>query len=138
MLAPHETLRTQAGATDRYSAASDGLLNHGQGHPRAAGTFPRMLGRFVRERRLLSLNQAIAKMTVQPARMAGIPKGTLEPGADADITIFDPQTIIDRATFRDPLVAPLGIEQVLINGEPVLVREKLLYSNRGKALRPER
>jgi dihydroorotase len=115
--------------------ASDGVpLINGQGHPRGVGTNARVLGRYVRDEALLSLTDAIARMTLLPAQrlerwvpqMAG--KGRLKVGADADITIFDPATVIDRATYEKPDQASLGIIHVLVNGAPV-VRNSALVPN---------
>jgi len=98
--------------------ASDGILQDGSGHPRAAGTFPRILGRFVRENGLLTLHEALKKMTYLPAIRLGLKKkGLIEGGLDADITIFDPQKIIDKATYKNPTEPPEGIEWVIVNGK---------------------
>lgn len=96
------------------------------GHPRLAGTFARILGRYVRERGAIDLMDALARMTIDPATrlepfvpaMAG--KGRIRAGADADLTIFDPKTVIDRATYESPMRASEGIEYVLVNGVVVL------------------
>ena len=98
--------------------ASDGILQNGSGHPRAAGTFPRILGKFVRESNLLSLHEALKKMTCLPASRLGLKKkGIIEEGFDADITIFDPRNIIDKATYENPTEPPDGIEWVIVNGK---------------------
>ena len=97
--------------------ASDGILDRGQGHPRAAGTFPRLIASYVRTGRL-SLYEAIRKMTAMPAERLGLPnKGTLRVGADADLVIFDPDQFRDRATFAEPLLPPEGIDLVMIAGK---------------------
>jgi N-acyl-D-amino-acid deacylase len=127
---------TMAMKHPRVMAASDGLINDRQGHPRVAGTFPRMIGEYVRERKLMTLSQAIEKMTVMPARRLGIRKGTLETGADADLTVFNPHMIKDKATFRDPLAPPQGIKWTFINGRLALQDGELLVSNAGKGIRP--
>ena len=115
--------------------ASDGILDHGQGHPRAAGTFPRVLGRSVREGRL-SLYEAIRKMTALPAQRLGFPqKGTLRVGADADVVLFDPETVCDRATFTEPLLPPEGIGPVLIGGKIALEKGVIRQNSLGRALR---
>ena len=114
---------------------SDGLMNNGQGHPRAAGSFPRFLAEFARKG-TLSLYQAIEKMTAQPAARLGLAnKGRLNVGADADITIFDYETVKDGATFAQPALHPSGIEYVLIGGEIALCKDEIVKDNCGKAVR---
>ncbi|MEO0425412.1 MAG: amidohydrolase family protein [Pseudomonadota bacterium] len=106
--------------------ASDGMPYAPGAHPRSAGTFSRVLGRYVRERGSLDLMSALAKMTLLPAqrleRMAPAArgKGRLQVGADADITVFDPATVIDTATFEGGLSFSQGIEHVIVNGVPVV------------------
>jgi len=97
--------------------ASDGGINNN--HPRGAGTFPRVLGRFVREEKWLSLPDAIRKMTSMPAaRLKLKDRGTIAAGMKADLMIFDPATIIDRSTFEQPRLRPRGIYRVFLNGTP--------------------
>ncbi len=102
--------------------ASDGAWDGGQTHPRVAGTNSRVLGRYVREEGVLSLMDALHKMTLAPAQhlerrvSAMRRKGRVQVGADADLVIFNPATVIDRATYRNPLLAPVGIEVVLVGG----------------------
>jgi dihydroorotase len=101
--------------------ASDGILENGKGHPRAAGTYARVLGRYVRELHALTLMDALRKMTVMPADRLGIKtKGRLAMGADADVTVFDPQRVSDRATFENPAQYSEGIAYVLVNGSLVV------------------
>ena len=115
--------------------ASDGLVNNGQGHPRAAGTFPRFLAEFARKG-TLSLYDAVAKMTAMPAdRLHLENKGRLNVGADADITIFDYETVKDGATFAQPALHPDGIEWVLIGGEVALQKGEIVKADCGKAVR---
>ena len=114
---------------------SDGITDNGRGHPRCAGTFPRLIAEFVKKGDL-SLPDAIAKMTVLPARRLGFQnKGHLDVGADADITIFDYDTMQDRATFEEPALPPEGIDYVLIGGEVVLKKGKILKDTCGKSVR---
>jgi dihydroorotase len=97
--------------------ASDGIIENGKGHPRAAGTFARVLGRFVREQHVLTLMDALRRMTVMPAdRLAMKSKGRIQVGADADITVFDAGKVIDKATFDNPAQYSEGIPFVLVNG----------------------
>lgn len=114
---------------------SDGMMHGRQGHPRAAGTFPRLIAQYVRPG-TLSLYQAIEKMTSMPAQRIGLPtKGNLAPGSDADVVIFDPKTIQDRSTFDQPDLAPEGIDYVLVGGEIACDHGKLVNTRLGKALR---
>ena len=113
--------------------ASDGIINHGNGHPRAAGTFPRVLGKYVREDKVVSMVDALRKMTLEPAKRLGLEasKGQIAVGADADITIFDPQTIIDKADFTH-LEAPVGIEYVLIGGQKAIAEGQKVNDRLGR------
>ena len=127
--------------------ASDGFdVSPGEGHPRSAGTFSRILGRYVREETLLTLPQALAKMTLEPARrlQGRVPsmrnKGRIREGADADITIFDAARIADRATYEQPDRYSEGIEYVLVEGEAVVFKGRFNENlRRGRAIRaPQR
>jgi N-acyl-D-aspartate/D-glutamate deacylase len=106
--------------------ASDGIMDHGKGHPRAAGTYARVLGKYVRERKTLSLMDAIRKSSLMPAqRLEGMApvfrnKGRIKEGADADLAIFDPFTVTDKATFEKPDVPSEGIPYVIVNGQVVV------------------
>jgi N-acyl-D-aspartate/D-glutamate deacylase len=112
--------------------ASDGILENGLGHPRVAGTFARVLGRYVRDRKVLSLPEAIRKMSLMPARRletmapAMRNKGRIRTGADADIVIFNPDTVIDRATFEKPDLPSDGIPWVLVRGTVVVDRGRVV------------
>ena len=110
--------------------ASDAIINNGNGHPRAAGTFPRVLGKYVREDKALPLIDAIRKMTLEPAKRMDLDqKGRIELGCDADLTIFNPDTIIDGATFSNLHIQPEGIEAVFIDGKLAL-KNKVTINNR--------
>ena len=104
--------------TDSGARATDGPLAGSKSHPRGWGSYPRILGRYVREQKLLSLESAVHKMTGGPAARVGIrDRGLLKSGLFADITIFDPARVIDRATFEMPNQYPEGIQYVLVNGQ---------------------
>lgn len=119
----------------RVMLASDGLLSKGQGHPRAAGTFPRFIADFVRTG-TLDLYSAVEKMTSLPAERLGLrQKGRLNVGADADITIFDENRIRDKATFAQPTLAPEGIDYVILGGEIAAKDCQIINAHCGKALR---
>ncbi|HUO97584.1 MAG TPA: amidohydrolase family protein, partial [Rhizomicrobium sp.] len=97
---------------------SDGLPFDTHPHPRLWGTFPRVLGHYVRELKLFPLEDAVRRMTSLPAETFGLTaRGALKPGYYADICIFDPETVIDTADFANPISAAKGIELVLVNGE---------------------
>jgi len=112
--------------------ASDGALFNGKGHPRTSGTYARVLGHYVREEKALDLMTALKKMTLMPAQRLEKrapmfkDKGRIRVGADADITIFDANTIIDKATYEKPLQYSEGIQFVLVNGVPVVKDGKLV------------
>ena len=124
--------------------ASDAYWQSGTGHPRTTGTFSKVLGRYVREggAHSLSLMDAIRKMTLMPAQRldARVPamrqKGRLRVGADADITIFDPATVVDRSTYREPSLSPVGIQHVIVNGVSVVANGRAVEGVApGKAVR---
>ncbi len=101
--------------------ASDGILDHGKGHPRAAGTYSRVLGLYVREQHVLSLMEAIRKMSYEPAQRLGIAtKGRIAVGADADVTVFDADRVRDRATYEHPAVPSEGMRYVVVCGRLVV------------------
>ena len=107
--------------TDWGAPAIDGPLATGWAHPRAFGTTARILGRYVREERLLTLEEAVRKMTSLPAQRLGVPDlGVLRPGALADLVVLDPARVIDTATFERPFSYPLGLDLVVVGGQIVL------------------
>ncbi len=122
--------------TDSGARALDGPLSTAKSHPRGWGSYPRILGRYVREDRLLTLEQAVAKMTGMPAKRVGlVDRGLLRAGAFADITIFDPRTVIDRATFEIPNQHPVGIPYVIVNGQLSVDDGKRTAALAGRPLR---
>lgn len=119
----------------RVMVASDGITDNGQGHPRAAGTFPRVYAEYVRTGKL-DLVTAIAKMTAQPAdRLRLTRKGRLSIGADADVVVFDPETLRDRATFAQPALSPAGIDYVFIRGEIAVQQDVIRCGSLGRSVR---
>ncbi len=118
------------------NVCTDALLG-GRPHPRAYGTYPRLLGRYVREERAISLEEAVRKMTSQAARAFGLHDvGVLAPGLRASVVAFDPASVRDRATFDEPIAFPIGIEHVLVGGRPVVSRGEPLPGVRpGKVMR---
>jgi N-acyl-D-amino-acid deacylase len=122
--------------TDSGAQAEDGPLSESKSHPRAWGSFPRILGRYVREERLLTLEEAIRKMTSKAAaRLQLLDRGLLRPGMAADITIFDPATIRDVATFEDPKHYSVGVKHVLVNGRRVVADGIITSERPGRPLR---
>jgi len=118
---------------------TDGILLGGAPHPRGYGTYPRILGRYVREQRVLSLEEAIRKMTSLPAQHIGLPdRGLLRPGFAADIVCFDPETVLDRATYEQGNLPPVGIPYVIVNGVVVIDSERHTGALPGQALRSAR
>ncbi len=105
-------------------------------HPRGAGAFPRILGRYVRDEKLLPLQSAIHKMTLKPASRLGLTdRGQIAPGKIADLVIFDPATVIDRSTVQNPLAPPEGIKAVMVGGQWVVNDNVVTTARPGKALR---
>ncbi|WP_326907569.1 N-acyl-D-amino-acid deacylase family protein [Sedimentibacter sp. MB31-C6] len=112
--------------------ASDGIYRNHSGHPRGAGTFPRVLGRFIRDQKLMEFYDGIYKMTQMPAERLNLArKGLIKEGYDADITIFDYDRIIDKATFQEPQLKPEGIEYVIVNGKIAIDRGNLVNNTFG-------
>ena len=115
--------------------ASDGFLHGLQGHPRASGTFPRFIKKYVKEKKLLNLYQAIEKMTYLPAKRVGIKKGSLGINDDADIVIFNYDEIEDKATFKQPVLVPKGLKYVIVAGKVAVKDNKIINNKLGKSLR---
>lgn len=105
-------------------------------HPRCFGTFPRFLGRYVREKKLLNFEKAIQKITSLPALKIGLAdRGFIEEGFKADLVLFNPKTIIDRATYDNPFIYSKGVEYVVVNGKVVLKKGRVLPVKAGKAIK---
>src|SRR2546421_8194428 len=121
---------------DSEGASPEGLLSQSHPHPRAYGTFPRVLAKYVREEKALTLEDAIRKFSALPAqRMRLTDRGVLKAGMWADVVIFDPATIRDRATFDNPNQLSEGMDYVLVNGVPVIEAGKMTGALPGKVLR---
>ncbi|MFL6336833.1 MAG: amidohydrolase family protein [Pyrinomonadaceae bacterium] len=122
--------------TDSGARAADGPLSGSKSHPRGWGSYPRILSRYVRDERLLTLEQAVRKMTGQPAARVGLKdRGVLRAGAYADITVFDPARVRDLATFDQPNQYPEGIEYVVVNGQVEVDAGRRTHANAGRPLR---
>ncbi len=124
--------------------ASDGFIENGRGHPRTSGTYAKVLGRFVREERAIGLMEALRKMTLEPARRlerrapAMAAKGRVKVGADADLTIFDPASVIDRATYEDATIPSAGIPFVIVGGQVVVDGGAVTAARPGREIRAPR
>lgn len=122
--------------TDYGARAPDGPLSQGKPHPRVYGSFTRILGQYVRQDGVLPLETAIRKMTSLPASRIGLTdRGLLRPGFAADVTVFDPRVVMDRATFEAPHQISQGIRYVLVNGETVLDGGQITDARPGRGLR---
>ena len=122
--------------TDASGVAPDGPFGSDGTHPRAYGSFTRILGHYVRDQHLMTLEYAVRKMTSLPAQRVGLEsRGLVRPGMYADITVFDPQTVTDRATFEQPHQPSVGIEYVFVNGQAVLRHGKMTDARPGRGLR---
>lgn len=121
--------------------ASDGFIENGRGHPRTSGTYAKVLGKYVRDEKALTLMDALRKMTIEPARRleARVPmmaaKGRIELGADADLTVFDPATVIDKATYEDATIPSAGIPYVIVGGQLVVDGGQITAARPGRAIR---
>src|SRR5437588_13130659 len=121
--------------SDEASQAPEGVFLKSMPHPRAYGNFARLLGRYVRDEKLLPLEQAIRKLTSLPATNLGLERrGTLKEGYFADVVVFDPQTIIDRATYDKPHQYAVGVKHVFVNGTQVLKDGEHTGAKPGRAL----
>jgi dihydroorotase/N-acyl-D-amino-acid deacylase len=122
--------------TDSGARAEDGPLADSKSHPRGWGSFPRILGKFVRDEHLLTLEEAVRKMTSRPAARVGLAdRGILRAAMKADITVFDPATIRDVATFEDPNHYSTGVRWVIVNGRAVVADGKITAARPGRPLR---
>jgi N-acyl-D-amino-acid deacylase len=121
---------------DASAIAPYGPLGKGKPHPRNYGTFPRVLGKYVREEKIVPLEEMIRKLTAMPAAHMGlVRRGMLKVGWAADVCVFDPARIIDKATFKEPAVYPEGIDKVIVNGQVVVDRGEHTGKLPGKVLR---
>jgi N-acyl-D-amino-acid deacylase len=117
------------------AAVSPEMKFVGKPHPRFYGTFPRVLGVYVRDKKVLTLPEAIRKMTSLPAEITGLSdRGLLRPGMGADIVIFDDKTVADKATYEDPSQYPVGINYVIVNGSVVIDRGQHTGAKPGRVL----
>ena len=111
--------------------ATDSIIENGKGHPRTAGSYTKVLGDYVRNKGELELSEAISKMTIMPARRlenrspSFLKKGRVKVGADADLAVFNPDTVIDQSTDTDPTKPPIGMNHVIVNGIPVVANGQL-------------
>jgi N-acyl-D-amino-acid deacylase len=122
--------------TDSGARAEDGPLSASKSHPRAWGTFTRILGKYVRQEGVLTLEEAVRKMTSQAAIRVGLTdRGLVRPGLMADLVVFDPATVADRATFEQPNRYSVGIRHVLVNGRAVVADGAITSERPGRALR---
>ncbi len=122
--------------SDSRANAPTGPLSFGKPHPRSYGTFPRVLGKYARDERVVTLEDAVRKMTSLPAsRLRLRDRGVLREGAAADIVVFDPRRVIDRATYDDPHQYPVGIPFVIVNGEVALDGGETAAARAGRFLR---
>ena len=125
--------------SDGSALAIDGPLRRGHPHPRSFGTFPRVLGEYVRSRKLLSLEDAVRKMTSLNAAKVGLfDRGLLRSGLFADVTVFDPEAVVDRSTYLEPFQYSAGVVHVVVNGQLVLDDGRPTDARPGRSLRRAR
>jgi len=121
--------------SDGWAIAPYGVLSESKTHPRSYGTYPRILGKYVREEKILSLEEAIRKMTSLPAQKLGLrDRGIIREGMWADVVVFNPKTVMDKATYEDSHRYPEGIEYVLVNGEIIIDEKEHTDALPGKSL----
>jgi N-acyl-D-amino-acid deacylase len=121
--------------SDSSARCFDGPTRLGKPHPRTFGTFPRFFGKYMRGERLMPLTEAIRRATMLPAKIFGLTgRGQIKEGYSADIVIFDPDTISDRATFEDPFLKPAGVPYVLVNGAVAVWEGELIKKFSGRML----
>jgi N-acyl-D-aspartate/D-glutamate deacylase len=136
-----EAQTREAIASPLTMIASDGYIENGRGHPRTSGTYAKVLGKYVREEHALTLMDALRKMTIEPARRleARVPamaaKGRIKVGADADLTVFDPTTVIDKSTYENAMIPSAGIPYVVVNGQVVVDKGQVTGAHPGRAIR---
>jgi N-acyl-D-amino-acid deacylase len=122
--------------SDGWVLAPEGPLAEGKPHPRCYGTYPRILGHYVRDVGLLTVEEAVHKATYRPAEKLGLrTKGRVQVGADADLAVFDPAAVREEATYADPHRFPVGIEHVLVGGEPTVRDGRHTGARVGRVLR---
>ena len=122
--------------SDSSARSASGITYDGKPHPRGFGSFPRFIGKYARDGKLMSMSEAVHRITMLPAKTFGIQKrGIIKKGMFADIVIFDPRKIIDRATFSKPFLSSKGIYYVIINGMPAIWKGEFTGTAAGKILR---
>jgi N-acyl-D-aspartate/D-glutamate deacylase len=123
--------------SDGGAFAIEGPTRRGSPHPRGLGSFPRVLGRYVRERKALTLEQAIHKMTALPASRIGLgDRGRIATGLNADLVVFDPARVADGATFEQPFAYPVGVQAVVVAGGIAVQGTEQLDVRNGRVARP--
>jgi N-acyl-D-amino-acid deacylase len=122
--------------SDASARAYSGITARGVPHPRTYGTFPRVFGRYVRQRRVFDVVEAVRRMTSLPAALFGLrERGAIAPGMHADLVVFDPEHVVDRATYERPFVPPEGIRDVYVNGRAVVRHGEMTGARPGRVLR---